>query len=471
MAARPAQKAHKKHPHSPMAPATLDRLRRRLPRSTMARGASIALLVRPAGLVFTSLLHFCLARWLSASGYGSYVYIVNLLLMITILSELGFQTGILRFTAAYVASEDFAALRGLILRGIQIVASSSVLVALAAGLIAFLLRGRIEEGLFRLFLFSLVLIPIISINQVQLEAIRGLKRVFYYLLPEQCLLPLFVLVFASVLYLRGSLDYRSALFAYGVGRLAVLLLSWVLLRRLLPQAAKQTRPAFHTRQWLGVSLDMLLAGAMQQLLNRVAVVLLGALAGMSSVGIYNAAVKLSTLNLVVLRAIRTIAAPMISECHARGDKERLQALVTRSGLYIFIGCLPVCLVLILMPSTVMGLFGVEFREGATTLLLLMIGQLVNSGTGIIGSLLTMTGHQRKFRQVVTVSAILNAGLNCIFIPLYGMNGAAAVTSLTMILWNVWMFSYISREMGIRPGFWHALRARNGTRASALEDDL
>jgi O-antigen/teichoic acid export membrane protein len=48
----------------------------------------------------------------------------------------------------------------------------------------------------------------------------------------------------------------------------------------------------------------------------------------------------------------------------------------------------------------------------------------------------MTGREEDVRNILLVSSIANLILNLIFIPRFGLLGAACATALSTILWNI-----------------------------------
>ena len=69
-------------------------------------------------------------------------------------------------------------------------------------------------------------------------------------------------------------------------------------------------------------------------------------------------------------------------------------------------------------------FGAEYSAAYLPLVILSIGQLVNAGTGSVAYLLNMSGHEQDTMRVYFVAALVNAVLNFILVPKYGMFGAA-----------------------------------------------
>ena len=81
----------------------------------------------------------------------------------------------------------------------------------------------------------------------------------------------------------------------------------------------------------------------------------------------------------------------------------------------------------------LGLFG-EFIIGKNVLILLVISQFITSCSGSVGYILQMTGKQNISIHYI-FSALLNIILNFIFVPKYGITGAAISSLLSMMFRN------------------------------------
>jgi len=77
------------------------------------------------------------------------------------------------------------------------------------------------------------------------------------------------------------------------------------------------------------------------------------------------------------------------------------------------------------------LFGSEYTRGSTALFILTIGQFINIATGATGTILIMTGRQTAWFRLSMLILAINLALNLTLIPIWGMNGAAVATSVTV----------------------------------------
>ena len=64
----------------------------------------------------------------------------------------------------------------------------------------------------------------------------------------------------------------------------------------------------------------------------------------------------------------------------------------------------------------------------------------------------MSDNQRFVIQAMFLSAITNAILNLLLIPKFGVDGAAIGASISMIIWNVYLWVAIRSHTGIDSTF-------------------
>ena len=93
-------------------------------------------------------------------------------------------------------------------------------------------------------------------------------------------------------------------------------------------------------------------------------------------------------------------------------------------------------------------FGAAYGGSGAALGILAIGQLCDAAFGSVVFLLNMTGHERDTVRGLSIGVVVNALLNLALIPLFGINGAAAATALTLLIWNVLLWRAVRRRLGI-----------------------
>ena len=160
------------------------------------------------------------------------------------------------------------------------------------------------------------------------------------------------------------------------------------------------------------------------------------LSSSEEVGIYSVAFKISALASFLPVAISMVSAPKFSELHWDGRKEELRQIVHINSAAMFWAAIPLGIVIASTSSVLLGIFGEEFRSGQTSLYMILFGQCLNAACGFVGSFLNMTGHHKMYRNIIVVSVLVNVVLNYLWIPRYGVSGAAAASVVATLIWNV-----------------------------------
>ena len=203
----------------------------------------------------------------------------------------------------------------------------------------------------------------------------------------------------------------------------------------------------NSKELIKTSIPLLLGQSMMIIMGKIDILMLGSIMNQESVGIYNAALKVSMLAYIGLMAINSIAAPKFAELNASGQLEALKSLVQKSTKTIFIITFPIVLIFISFSTKILSIFGDEFKIAAISLIILSIGKMFSAICGSVGTLLQMSGNQKFFQNVLIVAAILNIILNYFLIPHFQLIGAAFASLISNIFWNILMVIYIKKKFG------------------------
>ena len=200
-------------------------------------------------------------------------------------------------------------------------------------------------------------------------------------------------------------------------------------------------------QILKVSIPLMFAQSVQFIMAWTDKLMLGGMTSSHDVGIYDVAFKLSMFVNIALTAVNSISSPKFAEMYAKKDFKRLEKIVHQSTKLIFWSSIPLLVVFFLFSSYLLGVFGDEFKAGLYAFLLLCSARLISAFTGPAGNLLQMTGRQVIFMKVLFAGAIINVGLNYLFIPRYGIDGAAMASICSICFWNLTMVYFVKKEFG------------------------
>lgn len=420
-------------------------------RSHLIKGAIGSFILKSCGLLLQLTAGIFIARSLGASGYGTYAYALAIINLLTIPTVMGLPQLITRNVAIYHVKNEFGLMRGLLVRSNQAVFILSLIMAFIALFISLTIINGSDKIRLQTFLISLILLPILALKNLRMAALRGLKHVVLSLMPETLFRPGFFIIFLlmGIVFLPSGMSPQKVMIFQVSAASIAFFLGVVFLLRALPENTKTTVSQFETRTWLKSAIPFMFLGAMQIVNKQTDIVMLGIFRSIEQVGIYRAVVQGATLVAFVLTAVNVVLLPTVAGLHAKGDKKRLQRIVTYSARAILAATFPIILVFVFWGRWLLvTFFGQEFGDGTTALSILCIGQLVNASMGSVALILNMTGHERDAARGVAIAAVLNIFINALLIPKFGMEGAAAASTISLITWNVFMFFWVYKRIGV-----------------------
>lgn len=418
----------------------------------LARGASgsMAVHVGAAGIGFAA--QVLLARVLGRAHYGGYAYVIQWVAILVLFCQMGLDRTSLRFLAVYASEGKWPLFRGLLRGGEAAVLGSSVVVGGALALAIYGLRGRLGDEVAGTFWVACLVLPLLALAYLRQAGLQALRHPAVGQAPILLLRPACIAVSVGALAWGLGVEFSGPR-AMGVnlGATALALLAGsVLLWRYRPDRGRGGERAYDRGLWGRTALPLMVLACVHLLGRRVDVLMLGPLVGMAETGPYVAAVRLADLGSFGLLAVNAIAAPLVAESFAREDRARLQRILGLSAAGALAVALPVTVVYIGFGHWFLGLFGEGFGGARLALSILAVGTLGNVLTGSVAVTLTMTGRQKAAAVAVTVAAAVNAMLNVVLIPRYGVTGAATATAISYVFTNVLMLVLVIRGLGVNP---------------------
>ena len=427
----------------------------------LARGSLVSFFIQGSGAGLIFLSELVLARLLGASGYGLFATVAAWLQVLVIVALLGSNHLLLRFVPSYLASGDWALLRGLVLQCRRISLAIGVGVFFAAVLILWLWFEGLGVETRLSFVIGIAALPLAALALQRQAILRGLHHVAAAQAPELIVRPLLLMLLVVILawVLGGSVSAPQALAMNGLAILAAFILGRFWQQRAMPAAVRITVPVIQARPWLHIALPLFLIAGMQLLIVRMDIIFLGALVGHEQAGHYAAASRVADLIVFALASANVVVAPLIAGLHARNDIAGLQRMLTILAKGVLVVTIPLVALVGYFGETILGLFGDGYRSAYVPLLILTCGQVVNALSGPVDFVMAMTGQQLKMLQILALATGLNVVLNFALIPLIGLTGAAIATAATTVFWNLTMRRVVCRRLGVDGSALVLLRGR------------
>lgn len=410
------------------------------------KGSAVSFGVRAGGVALGYAAHVLLSRLLGLHSYGEYVIVLGWALVLTLPARLGFDNSALRYSTIYLEERRAGSLRGFL----EVAACAVVLSSLAAGALMFLLAHWFSPDIpLVAILWGAALIIPIALLGVSSAVMRTTRRIFASAFYDQLLRPgLLILLLGLSFLFGGSPGTATALMFTAFAAAAAFLAGLVHLLRAFAPSLRAKADYSHWWEWFAVSIPLLIVGAMQELLNQLEIILLGALASAGDAGLFSAAWRLASLPPFVLMSLIVVSGPLVASAHHRRDAAELHHITSLSARISLAFAVVASLMLLLAGRPLLAIFGPEFPKAYPALAILLAGAIVNAFTGVVGYLLVLTGRQAQALAIFAGALLVSLGLNLLLIPRLGIEGAAIASATALSCWNIAMLIYVRRTLGI-----------------------
>ncbi|MGB6451680.1 MAG: oligosaccharide flippase family protein [Steroidobacteraceae bacterium] len=414
-----------------------------------ARG-SFTMKVAGAGLGFV--VHLTIARSIGVSEYGIYALMLSWISVLAVVAQFGQDSGVLRFLPAYAVRESWGLIKGLRRGSSLLVLGFSLLIS--CGGLAYVHWHLSNQSLplIRTFDVGFLLLPVLALLQQSGALHRALKHAaesdFYVLIVRPLAL---VLLVASLHFLAPSLLSAPLVAALSLVS-AVVALAWSDLRLRIhwPVRAHTAQPEYQMGAWVKVGAQLSLLSVMMVTSTTMGSLVIGAFLGAKRVGPYYAAVQLAGFASFGFTAINTILAPMIAEYHAAGRHKLLAELMRTAARITFLSTTVLSLGLAVFGRHLLTLFGPGFAVAYAPLLILLLGEWLNTCAGSVGYLLIMTRFQKQAPVIFLCGVVSSLFLAILIVPVWGLTGMALSTVVGWVVWNIVALTYVYKKLRINP---------------------
>ena len=421
-------------------------------RLTILSGTGQNILGLAAFVVATFATNVLISRVLGPSALGTVTLATQFAFVAAAATRFGMDMAAVRVVAIDLGRGESGRARGVLTRAVAIAAVASVIVAvpvfIGASSVAsmFGVGGSTGTVAFRAAALAL---PFAALVQVYLGGTRGLKIMVHTLSIYWAGQPLAWIAFMLIGW-SVSRSIGVSVLAYALSWVGATLAAWWMWER-------ETRSFGHLPPEPKTVQSLLRYGAprapaalLSQSLFWADYFVAALYVSPTDLGVYAAALRVAQVIMLFLTAVNYMFSPFVADLHARGERERLDDLYKSLTRWIVAGTIPLLLVVAIMPSTVLLLFGGAFDQGTTALRILLIGQAVNVAVGSVGFILIMVGRTGWDLAVYAVSFVLEIGAAFLLTPRYGINGAAVAQATTMAFSNLLRLYLVWRFIRIQP---------------------
>lgn len=382
------------------------------------------------------LLRIVLGRELGPSGLGVYTLVFTIYLFGMQFSGFGIGAALTKYVAEF--SEDPAKTNEYISSGIV----GSIVTGTIMGIVLFLLSGIISENVFEvsemksLLKVTALCFPFIALHKAVLGTLNGFRSMNIFALIDITLnATILMLSIFFVLYRRMGVS--GAVSGFVIPTILVGLISVVFVRSNLILNAKLFYKNNVYQNILYFGFYVFLGNSIGYIYTHIDSLMIGYYLSENDVGVYAVAVIFVQGITLIPSAIQRVIYPIIASYHAKQEYKLILKLIKCVTLKTFIISLIYSLFIVFFGKTlILIIFNDSFLPSYLPLIILLVGYTIYSTFMAIGAFYASIGRVKLSYKIAILSAILSILMNIIFIPKFGIIGAAVATSITLILLTV-----------------------------------
>lgn len=204
------------------------------------------------------------------------------------------------------------------------------------------------------------------------------------------------------------------------------------------------------REMVEYGLFSILAGITFTAINNVDIIMLGAMSGLANTAIYFVAFSIGTVILVPTRSIMRIAYPLINDAWAKGNFDYVSTIYKKTSINQLLPGMIIFLCVWVNIDGILSFLPPEYTAGKYVILFIGLSKLFDVATGANGGVL-LASEKYRFGLFSNISLLVLAIItNLIFIPRYGIVGAAMATALSILIINIANILYLLYHYKIQP---------------------
>lgn len=202
--------------------------------------------------------------------------------------------------------------------------------------------------------------------------------------------------------------------------------------------------------YISYSSFSILSGTSTVLVNRMDALMIGHFIGLDSTAVYAMAVYLSALVAIPGDSISKISMPLLSSSWKHKKIDEIDALYKKtSNTQFLLGGL----LLLLMWASIENFYELqreEYANGKYVFLILGFAKLANMMFGVNGQIIAISKYYRFDTTTAFILGLLTVVTNYLFIPQWGIIGAAMATAITIVAFNLVRFAFVLIKLQLQP---------------------
>lgn len=314
-------------------------------------------------------------------------------------------------------------------------------------------KGGDESGLFEsyfyfilpLILFTLIFIILDNYYKVLYNSVQGtmLKEFAQRV----------IILAASLMFLAGLISFYTYVWIF---LFAFLIPAVVLLVLLLKekQVSMKGSPGFIgpelKKRMVAVSFYGIITSFSGLLVLNIDSIMINAMMDLSNTGIYAITFFFGTVILIPSRSLLKISSVVIADSWKKEDFKTINSIYYKSALNQFVLS---SLLFIGIWANIHNIFRIlppEYEAGKYVIFFISLSSVIQMAGGTSNMILFTSPRYKTHTYLMLLLVVLLVASNLVFIPVYGITGAALASAIAFLVFNLVKYLYLKKTFGFEP---------------------
>ena len=411
------------------------------------QGVILTIILQFGGAIVAFAMYSLAARVLSPMDFGHLAMWLCVCQMGSVVALLGQEMFVLRSLNEYAVADRPDLAKGSLLFSIAVVAVVPLLLATCIGVTGVFRLGEdpylmIAAGLFLMACSAITLSSHIGRSTVGILLAEGMRDFFWRTL---VVIVLVALIATSTII---HIDQFFLLSSAGIG-LALMVQITAIARR-LPRSIVHAKASWRFGRWVKVSSGFWASAILETINQYFDVVIVYWFLDPASAGAYFVASRLANMFAVPSGALHNFATRRIPTLYFSGRINELNQMLKLMAEVQLLCVAAGGAILGFGAETILSLFGSAFVAQKWTLIILATGTALYAAGGPASSVLMIAGQEGRYPWIVAANIALRFLGFAIFIPLYGLQGAALAAATSLGIVTIVLNILCRRWLGLNP---------------------
>ncbi|MDA0176699.1 MULTISPECIES: lipopolysaccharide biosynthesis protein [Mesoflavibacter] len=195
---------------------------------------------------------------------------------------------------------------------------------------------------------------------------------------------------------------------------------------------------------------IIIAGSIANIILEIDKFMIGQFEALKNVAYYGVAIYIATVIGVPSRSMHQITNPLTAKLLNDKNKKELKQLYQKSSINLFIVSGFIFLAILININQLYLMIPENYSEGFLVVFVIGLAKLSDNLIGNNNAILFNSDYYRVVLIFGIILALLTVLLNLIFIPYYGINGAAYASCITILFYNSIKLFFVYKKFKIQP---------------------